>query len=308
MLLLQHNNSALKFLRGIFIFLLICHSPILIAQVSDSNLLLPVDTNQVDSSLLAKPVVSYDSVLARFLSNHTFLKAALKGGALVISPRKDNSRDYLFYLVAGMALMLGCLRYFYARYFTTLFRVFFNSSLRQSQLTDQLLQAKLPSLLFNIFFVIAGGFFIFLMLTYYSWTETNVNWWLFLPACIAAVAIIYTVKYFTLKFTGWVTSYKSPADTYIFIVFLVNKIIGILLVPVIVLIAFSQSGIMKVTMIAAFFVVAILLIFRFFRSYGLLQGQLRLSRTHFFLYIMGVEILPILMIYKGLMIYLNKSL
>ena len=63
----------------------------------------------------------------------------------------------MFYLIAGIVLLLAFFKYFNSRYFTNLFRVFFNTSLRQSQLTDQLLQAKLPSLLFNLFFILSGG-------------------------------------------------------------------------------------------------------------------------------------------------------
>ena len=289
----------------------------LVAQAKDSlQTKLPADSIQASDStrvsdsakLVRIRQVNYDSAVALFLRENRFIKTAARGTVQLMSPKKNNNRDYLFYILAGMALMLGCLKFFYARYFTTLFRVFFNSSLRQGQLTDQLLQAKLPSLLFNIFFVLAGGFFIYLLLIQYNWATNPAPWWLFLPLSVAAVAIIYSIKYFTLKFTGWITSYKDPADTYIFIIFLVNKIIGILLVPVLVLMAFSEWKISRAAMFTALFVIGILLIFRFFRSYGLLQGRLKVSRTHFFLYIIGIEVLPILMICKGLMIYLNKSL
>jgi hypothetical protein len=54
--------------------------------------------------------------------------------------------------------------------------------------------------------------------------------------------------------------------------------------------------------------IAIFLLLRFFRSYGLIQNQLKISKFHFFLYIIGLEILPLLLIYKGLMVYLTKNL
>jgi hypothetical protein len=204
--------------------------------------------------------------------------------------------------------LLGCLKFFYNRYFSNLFRVFFNSSLRQSQLTDQLLQARLPSLFFNIFFVISTGFFVYLLLRYFKWLSIDAAWWTFLPGCVAAIGIIYGVKYFTLKFTGWITSYKEAVDTYIFVIFLINKIIGILLVPVIVLMAFAETWLVNFVIIPALVITGLLILLRFFRSYGLLQGQLKVSRFHFFLYVIGIEVLPILVIYKGLMLYLNKSI
>jgi hypothetical protein len=40
----------------------------------------------------------------------------------------------------------------------------------------------------------------------------------------------------------------------------------------------------------------------------LLQNQLKISHFQFFLYIIGIEIMPLLLIYKGLMILLSNNL
>jgi hypothetical protein len=39
----------------------------------------------------------------------------------------------------------------------------------------------------------------------------------------------------------------------------------------------------------------------------LLQQRLKVSRFHFFMYIVALEILPLLLIYKTVMIYLSKN-
>ena len=276
-------------------------------QVSHQNL----QTPQTDTIILVaapvKVVNHYDSAIQFLIAKNPFINS---NSAIPqqIQLRKTESRDYLFYLIVGMLLLLACLRFFYSKYFNNLFRVFFNSSLRQSQLTDQLLQARLPSLFFNVFFVISTGFFVYLLLKYFHWLEDSALWWTFLPGCIAVVGIIYGAKYFTLKFTGWITSYKDSIDTYIFVIFLINKIIGILLVPIVVLMAFSEYWVVRIVVVPALIITGLLILLRFFRSYGLLQGRLKVSRFHFLLYVIGIEVLPILMIYKGLMLYLNKSI
>ena len=38
---------------------------------------------------------------------------------------------------------------------------------------------------------------------------------------------VYVLKYSTLKFTGWITGLNEATNTYIFVIFLINKIIGI---------------------------------------------------------------------------------
>ena len=125
---------------------------------------------------------------------------------------------------------------------------------------------------------------------------------------MAILGLIYLIKYCTLKFTGWVSGLQEVTNTYVFIIFLINKIIGIFLVPFIVILAFSDSDIVKIAALVSLMSIGILLLLRFFRSYGLLQNQLKISRFHFMLYLTGIELLPLLLIYKGLMVYLSKNL
>ena len=68
-----------------------------------------------------------------------------------VKSREVSSPDY------GYGIVAGPIPVFFHQVFHQSVRVFFNTSLRQSQLTDQLLQAKLPSLLFNLFFVLSAG-------------------------------------------------------------------------------------------------------------------------------------------------------
>jgi Domain of unknown function (DUF4271) len=236
---------------------------------------------------------NYKSVLdSNFLLN-------IKGTpqALNIIPHKSASSQLYFYLLALLFLVLGITRSFYSRYFSTLFRVFFNTSLRQNQLTDQLEQAKLPSLIFNIFFVVTTGVYIYFLLKFFYPKNTAEQWYIIFLS-IGAVAICYFVKYTSLKFSGWVTNHQSEADTYIFIIFLLNKVIGIFLLPIITLMAFSAYQIAYYAVLFSFIFIALLFLLRFFRSYSLLQNKLRISKFHFLLYIVSIEILPILLIYK----------
>ncbi len=239
------------------------------------------------------------------LLTNKLLNSEAEPVSLAVQLRKAKSKDTFFYLIAGLVLLLACLKYFYSRYFTNLFRVFFNTSLRQNQITDQLLQAKLPSFLFNIFFVISGGIYVYVLLSHYHLTGGG-NEWVFLFSSILIMGLIYFIKFCTLKFTGWITGLGEAVDIYVFVIFLINKIIGIFLVPFIIILSFSDLQIVSIAALVSLMVIGVFLLLRFFRSYGLVQNQLKISKFHFFLYIAGLEILPLLLIYKGLMVYLTK--
>ena len=242
-----------------------------------------------------------------FKMKNRLLNADATPVSFSVQVKKGWNKDSMFYLIAGMVLLLAFFKYLYDKYFTNLFRVFFNTSLRQSQLTDQLLQAKLPSMLFNIFFIISGGVYIYILLLHFHWIETD-NQWLMILSSIVILSLVYFIKYCTLKFTGWLTGLTETTNTYVFITFLINKIIGIFLVPFIIILCFSDYEIVRYAAIISLMSIGIFLLLRFFRSYGILQNQLKISKFHFILYIAGIELLPLLLIYKGLMIYLSKNL
>ncbi len=248
-----------------------------------------------------------DTTILSLLSQNKLLNTKGTPVSLAVKMHKEDNTDALFYLLTGMVLLLACLKFFYNRYFTNLFRVFFNTSLRQSQLTDQLLQAKLPSLLFNLFFIISAGFYVYFLLLHYKWVNAT-DQWLVLACCVGVLSLIYVIKFCTLKFTGWITGFAESTNTYVFIIFLINKIIGIFLVPLTIIIAFAMPDIANSAVLLSLLCVGFLLLMRFFRSYGLIQHQLKISRLHFFLYITGIEILPLLLIYKALILLLNKNL
>lgn len=253
------------------------------------------------------PVNRYEAAWQQLQQQNKFLNLKGTPAAMPVKFKTAAANDAFFYLILLLVLLLALLRFFYSRYFNTLFRVFFNTSLRQSQLTDQLLQAKLPSLLFNIFFVASTGSYVYFLLQHYGIINRQQQWsfwWL----SILAIAVIYFTKYTTLKFTGWVTGYTETTGTYVFIIFLISKIIGVVLLPFTILMAFSNSKIAAVAALISLLFAGLLLLLRFFRSYGLLQNQLKISRFHFILYLAGIEIIPLLLIYKGLVLLLQKNL
>ena len=286
-----------------FFFFMICIPALVIAQKPDSVFI------QKDS--LQAPVVTianrYENALQTILKQNTFLNSQGTPVTMAVKIKKTKSTDTVFYLLAALVFLMGLIKVFFARYFTNLFKVFFNTSFRQSQLADQLLQAKLPSLFFNAFFIISGGVYIYFLLLQYKFI-TDINQWTILASCILILGLVYLAKFSTLKFTGWVTGYKEVTDAYVFIIFLICKIIGVLLVPFIILMAFTDAAIANGSALASLLIIVLLLLLRFLRSYGLLQNQLKVSRFHFFLYIAGVEILPLLLIYKGLLFLLSKNL
>lgn len=107
---------------------------------------------------------------------------------------------------------------------------------------------------------------------------------------------------------GWVFNCKDVAEMYNFTVFIVNKIIGVVLVPLLFLFAFSTKYMQQLAFTTAVMLIGFLFLYRFFSTYKNLSSRLKINAIHFFLYFCGVEILPLLLIYKALSNYVSNGI
>ena len=216
-----------------------------------------------------------------------------------------DSKDSLFYLIVAILFYFALIRIFFEKYFSNLLTLFFRVSLRQQQIREQVLQTPLPSLLLNVLFVISAGLYACFLLHYSIW-GARINFWILYLNCMALLAAIYLVKFVVLKFIGWVFSISRATDIYIFIVFLVNKMLGIFLLPFLIVIIFSGQEWREVFITISLAMVFVLLAYRVLASYRPVRNEIKLTPFYFFLYLCAFEIAPLLLIYKVLLTFLEK--
>ncbi len=280
-------------------------------NITDSNI---TETNSVSTDSvysvsvpfpLPKKILKWggDTAFSRLLKlsgAKTSFTAVLKDG----EPRTLNNNDALFYTLAAIVFFIAFIKQAFPKYFQNLFHLFFQPSFRQKHSGDQLLQGALPSLLLNLFFFVTGGLFIALAALEYKWVPLSF-WWLALN-CTVILAVIYLLKYIVISFAGWVFNSREAASVYVFIVFLTNKIIGLILLPLLILLAFSNQETKKIIITAAGCIAGVLLLYRYAVSLTVIRRQLKVSRLHFFIYLCAVEIMPVLVICRILISYSGK--
>ena len=121
------------------------------------------------------------------------------------------------------------------------------------------------------------------------------------------LALLYLLKYLILRITGWIFNINRAVETYLFVVFMTNKIIGIFLLPFLVLISFSGPFLTEVGITLSIIMIGLFYVYRFIASYSTLHKEIKISGLHFFLYLCAFEIAPLLLIYKVLVTYLEKA-
>lgn len=245
---------------------------------------------------------SYHAFVDSLLSAGKFMNVKEPPIYFVAEKKQMPGKEFIFYALCFLVLILGLFKTFYNNYFNNLFRVFFNTSIRQTQLADQLLQAKLPSFILNIFFAISVGFYVWLLFWHYHPPRLISNK-LLLPFCIAGIGALYFIKFCILKFMGWMSGMQEAADNYIFVIFLVNKITGIILVPFSILLAFAMPSWTNYIVIFSLLMIGLFFLSRYVKTYGALEYRFPLEPLHFIIYVTAVEILPLLIVYKVVVDY-----
>jgi len=223
-----------------------------------------------------------------------------------VTVHKWKGKEAIFYGLLGLLLLFAILRNSFHRYVQDLFKTYFRTTVKQRQNKDQLLQSPLPSLLFNLFFAISIGMFIALVLQYFG-LGRELNFWMLYVYCIAGLAAVYGVKFITLKLLGWLFQIPEATDSYIFVVFTTNKIIGMMLIPFVVVLAFTIGPVQQVAISLSMVLIVGILVYRFFLSYTSIRGRVTISFFHFLLYLLAFEIAPLILINKLLLRFLGET-
>jgi len=244
-----------------------------------------------DSSLAAHPMLESPYVISDIQSPHKY-----------VSQTSD------FYLLLTLCLILGLIRYMDTRYFGNLWRAFWNPTLSNRQLKDQLQGAGLPNFLMNIFFAFAGGAYMYYVVRYFTPISSGViPPSLLIIMLIAGTGLIYVIKYSAVRFSGWAFRLEGITEHYLFNVFLINKILAITLIPFIIVLAFADHNLARQIVVISFITSGILLLNRYIRSWQVFGSFFQYSKFHFFMYLCASELLPLAVLMKilvkGLMFY-----
>lgn len=213
-------------------------------------------------------------------------------------PRTYNSKDEIFYILAGVLLFMGIIKVAYPKYYQNTFRLIFQTSLRQKQTPEQIVQGYVPGFLLSLLFFMVGGVLIALFAMQQNLLPGPL--WLLILFCSGILAIVYLVKYLVTMFAGWVFNVPDAAGMYSFVVFLINRVMGIVLLPLVILLAFYGGENQKVMFGVAAAIAVFLLLYRYTLSLTVVRKNLKVSALHFFIYLCGVELMPLLVIYKVL--------
>ncbi len=245
-----------------------------------------------------------DSLSRKILAGHPYFNLSGKASAPPYSKKAHTPhKDLIFYLLIAFLFLLAGFRNTFEKYFQNLTELFFRRTLRQRQLRQQVSQNSTAALIFNLLFVIVGAIYLALLFQA-TGKSSGISFWLLFVYSLAGLTLIYVGKYLFLKMLGWIFRIKPVTDAYIFLVFLVNKMFVLFLFPLVIVIALGSLPMKTAGLTLSWILMAGFFLYRFVAAVGIVNKGSRMSVFHLIVFVLSFEVLPILMIYKAVNLYL----
>ncbi len=222
----------------------------------------------------------------------------------VLQPQKKRSsttnRNFLFWTSTLLLLLMAVLLTLYKPLINQIYRSFLNDNMLKLKHREQGSFLNLPFSLFYLSFFLNAGFFSYLILKRFALgghQHLSLLLW-----SILGVMSVFLIKHFVLRVMGYIFPIDKELRQYSFTIVIFNIILGILLLPFNLLIAFGPGQLPKYLIFTLIGLIVLLYGFRIIRSLLIASRYISLHKFHFFMYLCTIEIAPTLVLVKLLLL------
>lgn len=251
----------------------------------DSMAIEAIQHNEIqDSFLKLNPVFANKNSLNFISKEHLFI---------------DKTFD--FYFILAMIAVVGLIRFFEPQYLRDLFSSLVAPSHSGLTNKEKTQSASFLSFCLNIFFTISVAVYVFYLLDAFAPKYVSgFNKIILIPIIALVFMTIYLSKFLIIKFSGWAFRLEEVTERYLHNVFVLNKVLGIVLLPFIVILAFGSIYVGQTAIYTSIMLICLMFVYRYVRSWQVFGTFFRYSKFHFFTYLCASELLPLAVLMKFL--------
>lgn len=215
---------------------------------------------------------------------------------LPIREKLTTGTDWLTVVLFSCILLFATIRYSYIKYIKHLFTALVNYPTSIRLLQESSYPASHAAYRLDVVFYLAFSMFIYQVLNIFELASAN-NKFTFFLMVLAAVLVYFTVKKFLYKVVGLMFETNAETDEYVFNLNNSNRTLGLSLLPLVALISFSPMQTPVYVLIAGVVIVVLFQLVLVLRGIFILLRK-QFSIFYLFLYLCTLEFLPLLLIYK----------
>ncbi|MFW5821166.1 MAG: DUF4271 domain-containing protein [Bacteroidota bacterium] len=205
--------------------------------------------------------------------------------------------DWVLYFTIVALSILAWLKLIYLKFVVNLFRSSLDYQLSIKVFQDPGLIQKRIFVFLNFFYYLTAGVFIYLVLDYFNYNPLDLKDLRLLMAVTGLIIAYSLFRYLMMKLTGYLFKRQELFAKALFHNFIYNKILGIIIIPFILLIAYTRGFYQDISVYTGIFVFSVINIFRIVRLIKFLLKSVVLI-FYFILYLCTLEIIPLLVIIK----------
>ena len=219
-----------------------------------------------------------------------------KGIAL---PNREISRpnnDWLTVLLIAALVLFATVRHSYSKYLIALFQSIFNYSTSSRMYEEKNYSFLHAAFRLEVYFYLIFAVFIYQLFNYFNVALPYNNFGLFLFS-LGLVLTYFIGKKLIYNITGVMVEGISETKEFLFNLDNVNRVTGLVLFPVVLLIAFFPLQNLTTPVILGVAAVIFLYFLLLFRGFTILLRK-QFSIYYLFLYFCTLEFLPLVLLYK----------
>jgi len=214
-----------------------------------------------------------------------------------VRERETGNHDWLLGIFLFITFLFIWIRLFYGRFFSVLLNAFSSLQLAIKLFRERNILQSRVSIVIDFIYLLALSLFLFVLSAHFGWLSgKRESIYVFLA--IFNVVVLYAVlRSVVLKITGFVFDNGAVFAEYTHHVYVINKVAGIFLFPVVVLSHYLPDAIVPVLQWTGILLCVGAFIFKIIRSYQIIIRK-HIPLFYLFLYLCTLEILPLLLGYK----------
>ncbi len=223
-------------------------------------------------------------------------KTILPPAGTPVSPQSDSSL-FRFILVVFILSMVAFLLTILRSIAVKSFSAFVNNNTLNQLYRDQEGRGISPFLLLYVMFLMNLGIFLYFCLDVYGIRPLNHQLGLF-ALCLAASFGLFLGKHLLLSLVSFIFPVKKEISRYHFLIIIYGIVIGFLLVPFNLFLAFGPESALRNVIFFLLLALGLVYVYRYFRAMAIASKFLVFHKFHFLLYICTIEITPVIIILK----------
>ncbi len=281
----------------------------------------------VDTPFYAKnlPLTTWDSLLFRDIASIKDIDITPKAVYFSTSNTQANTlqsthyKDYVqnstsfkktefftstpwFLASVFMCLILFTwLQYFFQKHIAKMFVAIFSTNQASKLFTDKNILLERVFTFLNIIYILTAGLFVFQLLKYFNVEIYNLgDLQMFLLSTLFIFAL-FILRFVINWLVGQLFNWKNEMKEYNYNVFLSYKVLGLVLLPIVICMAYIPEIQKNILIYLAFVLIGLFYTIRYIRGMYLL-GKKGFLLFYMILYFCTIEILPLLLLYRWIFI------